>query len=83
MKAIIALGLALAMLGTLAGQARAQSSCGGWYGKCAARCKANASNYKGCVANVCAAKLASCRQSGCWAEATQFGGGTHCGLSKS
>lgn len=83
MKVLVSCGFALALLGTLAVEAAAQSSCSGWYSKCSARCKTNAADQKTCVSNVCGSKLASCRQSGCWEEAQRFGGGNHCNLKKS
>jgi hypothetical protein len=80
LRTFLACGFALALLGSVATETAAQTSCSGWYSKCSARCKTNAD--KNCVSNTCGPKLASCRQSGCWEEAQRFGGGKNCNLKK-
>jgi hypothetical protein len=78
-KIIASCGFALALLGTLAMEAGAQTSCSGWNATCLARCKQG--GYASCPR--CAEQMSSCRKSGCWTEAANFGGGKHCNLKKS
>jgi hypothetical protein len=76
MKVIVSCAFALALLGTLAIEAAAQSSCSGWNATCLARCgKANCPT--------CVEKMASCRKTGCWTETQRYGGARHCSLKKS
>ena len=55
-------------------------SCQGWFSTCSQRCKS--SGQQSCVSEVCAPKLAECKQTGCWQESARFGGGKQCGLAK-
>ncbi len=71
-------GFALALLGTLALEASAQSSCSGWYPICRQRCVA-----QGISCGHCDDLLATCRSTGCWTEGKNFGRKRHCGLKKS
>lgn len=64
-----------------AGPALAQSSCGSFQALCAKRCKERAQNPN-CVSEVCGAKLAECRSTGCWQEASAYGGKQTCNLKK-
>jgi hypothetical protein len=77
-KALAASGLILALLGGLAMEVAAQTSCSGWRSKCLARCK------EGGATNCpyCAQQTSNCRKTGCWTENAQFGGATHCNLQK-
>ncbi len=83
MKTVASCAFALVLLGSLAGEVSAQSSCSARMSICASRCNANANNPKACVSHTCRPKLAECRQSGCWKEAAMFGGQEHCNLKKS
>jgi hypothetical protein len=75
-KIIVASGFAVALFGTLAMEAAAQSSCSGWNAVCRQRCgQANCQR--------CDQQMAGCRKTGCWTEAPKFGGGKHCNLQKS
>jgi hypothetical protein len=78
LKITVACGLALALLGTLALEASAQSSCGGWYPVCKKRCVAQKISC-----GHCDDLLATCRTTGCWTEGKNYGGAKHCGLKKS
>jgi hypothetical protein len=79
MKAMVSCGFALALLGGLALEAAAQTSCSDWRSKCLARCKERGATN----CPYCSQQLSSCRKSGCWTENANFGGGTHCSLKKS
>jgi hypothetical protein len=79
MKAIAACGLALALLGTLAIEVAAQTSCSGWRSACQSRCKQ--SGATSCA--YCSQQMSECRKTGCWAVHPNFGGGTRCSLTKS
>jgi hypothetical protein len=79
LKAFAGCALALALLGTLAVEVAAQTSCSGWRATCLARCKQ--SGATSCPR--CADQMSSCRQSGCWVEHANFGGGKTCNLKKS
>ena len=58
------------------------STCQSWYNMCAQRCRERLPNDKSCASDHCAPKLSSCKQSGCWLEGAQYGGGKTCGLAK-
>lgn len=76
LKFIIASGFVAALLGTLALEAAAQSSCSGWNAVCRERCgKANCPR--------CVEQMSNCRKTGCWTVVPKWGGGTHCNLKKS
>ena len=76
-KHVIVLGgLGLALLGALALEAAAQTSCNGWNTACRQRC--GKANCRGCDEN-----LANCKKTGCWQEWPQYGGKKHCSLKKS
>ena len=85
------MAVALAALGTAAGagplpegayQVAQGSTCQSWYNMCAQRCRERLPNDKTCASDHCAPKLSTCRQSGCWQEGQQYGGGKTCGLAK-
>ena len=57
-------------------------SCRAMQSTCAARCKERAPQDKNCVSDHCTPKLSECRQTGCWQEGKQYGGGKTCGLAK-
>lgn len=78
-KAIVACGFALVLLGTLAMEAAAQTSCSGWNATCVSRCKQRGATS----CPYCAGQLSNCRKSGCWTLHPDFGGATHCNLKKS
>ena len=78
MKVIVACGLGLALLGTLAIDAAAQTSCSGWRAKCLERCKQ--SGTANCP--YCSQQTSNCRKTGCWTENANFGGAKHCNLKK-
>jgi hypothetical protein len=78
MKIVVACGFALALLGTLALEAAAQTSCRGWNAECRKRCgKANCP--------YCDEQKSSCGKTGCWTEGRlgDFPGKRHCNLKKS
>lgn len=79
MKILVSCSLALALLGMLALEAAAQSSCSGWRSACLSRCKA--SGNTSCP--YCSQQANECRKTGCWVEHPNFGGATHCNLKKS
>jgi hypothetical protein len=84
LKTFLACGFAVALLGTLAVEVSAQTSCSGYFSQCQSRCKANAANPEACISRVCRPKFATCRTSGCYQETAGFGdGANHCGLKKS
>jgi len=72
MQIIVSCALALALLGTLAIEAAAQSSCSAENSLCLSR---------GGGAR-CAERLAGCKRSGCWDHIAKYGGRI-CGLKKS
>jgi hypothetical protein len=74
-RIVLACGFALALLGTLALETAAQTSCSGWNATCRQRC--NRANCPGCDEN-----LAQCKKTGCWQEWAQYGGKKHCNLKK-
>jgi len=76
LKIVVSCGFALAMLGTLALEATAQSSCSGWNALCQQRC-----GQPNCPR--CAQQMANCRRTGCWTTVPKFGGQTFCNLKKS
>jgi hypothetical protein len=69
-------GFSLTLLGTLALEAAAQTSCSGWNATCRQRCAR-------AKCSCCDDNLAQCKQMGCWQEWPQYGGKKHCGLKKS
>jgi hypothetical protein len=77
-KIVVACGFGLVLLGTLALEASAQTSCSGWYPVCRQRC---ITQKIGC--GICDELMATCRKTGCWREGRNFGGQRHCGLKKS
>jgi hypothetical protein len=77
-KIVVAYGFGLALLGTLALEASAQSSCSGWYPVCRQRC---IGMKIGC--GHCDDLLATCKRTGCWTEGRNHGGARHCNLKKS
>jgi hypothetical protein len=72
MKVIVSFGFALALLGTLAIEAAAQSSCSDENKLCLSR---------GGGAR-CAERMAKCRRTGCWEHIPKYGGPI-CNLKKS
>jgi hypothetical protein len=82
-KIAMCCGFALALLGALAVDAGAQTSCSGFYGNCKVRCPQWSKDpVAKCAADHCAPKLGTCRKTGCWTEGPLFGGGTTCNLKK-
>ena len=79
MKMVVSCGLALVLLGTLAVEVAAQSSCSAWRSTCLSRCKD--SGAASCP--YCSQQMSECRQTGCWIEHPSRGGATHCNLKKS
>ncbi len=78
-KHVIVLGgLGLALLGTLALEASAQTSCGEWYPICRQRCVA-----QNISCDHCDELRATCKRTGCWTEGKKYGGQRHCNLKKS
>lgn len=79
---ILALVLALAVLGLAAMDAAAQSSCAGFFSQCRSRCAepSRREPVAKCVADHCTPKLNSCRRTGCWTEGVRYGGKKHCNL---
>lgn len=75
LKITVSFGFALALVGTLAMEATAQSSCSGWNSTCRARCGKASCPY-------CDEQMRNCVRTGCWAEAARFGGARHCNLQK-
>jgi len=73
---IVVGGLGLALLGTLALEAAAQTSCSAWQVTCRERCR-------GAGCQQCIDKMAECRKTGCWLEGPQYGGKNNCKLKKS
>ena len=71
-KIIVCCGFALALLGTLAIEAAAQSSCSEVFASCVA-------NRGG---GVCSERMAICKRTGCW-DRNQQHGGRICNLKKS
>src|SRR5262245_31283168 len=67
-KYLLCCAIGLALLGPLALEAPAQSSCGAFFSQCASRCKTRAPTDKNCVSDHCSPKLATCRKTGCWQE---------------
>jgi len=78
MKAMVACGLALALLGILTIEVAAQTSCSGWIERCLRRCKESGA----AVCAYCTREMSNCRKSGCWTEHPNFGGATRCNLKK-
>lgn len=76
LKIVVVGGFAVALLGTLALEAAAQSSCSGWNAVCRQRCGKASCPY-------CDQQVAACRKTGCWTQVPKFGGGRHCNLTKS
>jgi hypothetical protein len=72
MKIIVSCAFALALLGSLAIEAAAQSSCSAENSLCLSR---------GGGAR-CAERLANCKRNGCWEHLPKYGGRI-CGLNKS
>lgn len=85
MKVVGSLGFALALLGTLAVEAAAQSSCAGFFSQCSARCREPSRTEPAakCITDHCTPKRNSCRATGCWTEGAKYGGGKACNLKKS
>jgi hypothetical protein len=77
MKTIASCGFALALLGTLALDAAAQTSCGGWCPICRQRCTGMKT---GC--SHCDELMERCRKTGCWTEGIKYGRQRHCNLKK-
>lgn len=73
---LVGLGLVLASMGMLPIEATAQTSRSGWNSVCRQRC-----GQADCPR--CADQLQNCEKTGCWTEAPNFGGATHCKLNKS
>jgi hypothetical protein len=73
MKIIVCCGFALALLGTLAVEVAAQTSCSGWESTCRSR---GGTTY-------CNDQMSICKRTGCWTEVKRVGGAKHCGLKKS
>jgi hypothetical protein len=84
-KMVVSCGLTLAVIGTLAMEAAAQSSCAGLFSQCAARCREPSRKEPPakCIADHCTPKRNSCRTTGCWTEGAKYGGAKHCNLKKS
>jgi hypothetical protein len=78
-KALAASGLMLALLGGLAMEAAAQTSCSGWNERCLRRCKESGA----AACNYCTSEMSNCRKSGCWRRPSAYGGGRFCSLAKS
>ena len=78
-RTLVSCGFALALLGTFALEAAAQTSCSGWRQTCLSRCKQ--SGAASCPR--CSEQMSNCRTTGCWTEVPAFGGATHCNLKKS
>lgn len=78
LRIIVSFGFALALVGTLAIESTAQSSCSGWYAICRQRC---VGMKIGC--GHCDELMATCRKTGCWTEGKQYGSKKHCNLKKS
>jgi hypothetical protein len=78
MKTIVSYGLALGLLGALALEVSAQTSCSGWYPICKQRCVA-----QNISCGHCDDLLATCKSTGCWREGKNYGGKLHCKLKKS
>jgi hypothetical protein len=77
-KIIVSCGFALVLIGTLALEASAQTSCRGWYPVCRQRCVA-----QNIDCGHCNELLAKCKKTGCWREGKNFGRRLHCRLKKS
>jgi hypothetical protein len=58
------------------------ATCQSWYSMCSQRCKTRLPDDKNCTSDHCSPKLSICKQTGCWQEGQQYGGGKTCGLSK-
>ncbi|HEY7552378.1 MAG TPA: hypothetical protein VH913_23000 [Hyphomicrobiaceae bacterium] len=81
MKKIVACcGFALALLGTLALEASAQTSCSAFYAICQQRCVASGKTPD---CSICKEHLRSCKRTGCVTEGRKWGGNTLCNLKKS
>jgi hypothetical protein len=78
LKIFVSCGFALALLGTLAIEAAAQTSCSGWYPICRQRCVEQRINC-----DHCDELLATCKRTGCWREGKNYGRARHCNLKKS
>jgi hypothetical protein len=78
-RTLVSCGFALALLGTFALEAAAQTSCSGWRQTCLSRCKQ--SGATSCP--YCSRQVSECRQTGCWIEHPSRGGASHCNLKKS
>ena len=76
MRALLAVGFALAMFGAFAMEATAQTSCSGKNATCRQRCGQAQCPY-------CTGQFASCKRTGCWTDHQNYGGQTHCNLKKS
>ena len=78
LRIVVSCGFALALLGTLAREAEAQTSCSAWKSVCLTRCP----GLKiGCAH--CDDLLATCKRTGCWKEGKNYGNKQHCNLKKS
>jgi len=71
-KVVVSFGLALALLGTLALEAAAQSSCSAENSLCLSRGGA----FR------CAERMKNCKRNGCWEHLQKYGGRI-CNLKKS
>jgi len=80
MKIGISYGFALALLGALAVEASAQTSCSDFYAICQQRCVASGSRPD---CSICKEHLRTCRRTGCVTEGRRWGGKTLCNLKKS
>jgi hypothetical protein len=78
LKISVLCGLTLALLGTLAVETFAQTSCSGWYPICRQRCVA-----QNISCGHCDELLATCKKTGCWREGKNYGRKLHCKLKKS
>lgn len=78
-RAMASCGFALVLLGGLAMDAAAQTSCSGWNERCVKRCKESGAPR----CNYCISEMGNCRKSGCWRRPPAYGGGTFCNLTKS
>jgi len=80
MKIHLSCGFALALLGTLALEASAQTSCSGFYAICQQRCVTSGLRPD---CSICKEHLRTCKSTGCVTEGRRWGGKTLCNLKKS
>jgi hypothetical protein len=79
LRIAVSCGFALALLGTLAIEGAAQSSCSAENSLCLSRGRPD--DQDGQRAR-CAERMAKCRRTGCWEHVPKYGG-TICNLKKS